>query len=306
MIESMTGYGTASQRFDLGGGLFASISAECRSVNSRFLDLNLRLPDECRPAELAIRDLVHQHIQRGKLDIRLQYQLEEASNPSSAELIDPDVLQKLLLAQEQIRHSVPDAGQLRMADILRWPGLIREAKGSEQAWREASLSVVRQAITTMKEARRSEGQALALIMKQKTQAIREIVKQLEPLMPQIVAAHQNKLQQKLTEMLAGQDAQGQAIQRQDIAERVRQELILYGVKIDVAEELGRLCTHLDAIDQALNKGGAVGKRLDFIMQELNREANTLGSKSVSQESSQASIEIKILIEQMREQVQNLE
>ena len=306
MIESMTGYGTASQRFDLGGGLFASISAECRSVNSRFLDLNLRLPDECRPAEAGIRDLVHQSMQRGKVDIRLQYQLEEASTPTSTELIDPDVLQKLLLVQAQIQRSVPDAGALKMSDILRWPGLIREAKGSEQAWREASLAVVRDALKAMKEARRNEGQALAVIMKQKTAAIREIVKNLEPLMPQIIAAHQNKLQQKLTEILAGQDAQGQIIQRQDIAERVRQELILYGVKIDVAEELGRLGAHLDAIDQALAKGGAVGKRLDFMMQELNREANTLGSKSVSQESSQASIEIKILIEQMREQVQNLE
>ena len=161
-------------------------------------------------------------------------------------------------------------------------------------------------MTALKESRRSEGQALHHVLMERVLGIRAIVQQLEPLIPQVIAAHQAKLSEKLTEILTGVDVQGQAVNKNDVSERIRQEVVLYGVRIDVAEELSRLKAHLDAVEAALKKGGPVGKRLDFLMQELNREANTLGSKSVSQESSNASIEMKLLIEQVREQVQNLE
>jgi uncharacterized protein (TIGR00255 family) len=168
------------------------------------------------------------------------------------------------------------------------------------------VEAANEAVKALKLSRQEEGAALLGVLMERVNGIRAIVAKMEPLIPTIVAAHQAKLSERLTEILTGIDAQGNANSKTDISDRIRQEVVLYGVRIDVAEELSRLKTHLDVVEAALMKGGPVGKRLDFLMQELNREANTLGSKSVSQESSDASIEMKLLIEQMREQVQNLE
>jgi uncharacterized protein (TIGR00255 family) len=183
---------------------------------------------------------------------------------------------------------------------------LQEGRADEEVLKKATLAAAQDALAALKEARHREGQALAQLITQRLVAIGAIVKRLEPLIPQIIAAHQAKLTERLTEILTGVDADGGAVGKAEVAERIRQEVVLYGVRIDVAEELGRLNTHLDSVRLALEKGGPVGKRLDFLMQELNREANTLGSKSVSLETSNASMEIKLLIEQMREQVQNLE
>ena len=306
MIESMTGFGSASRQLDLGGGVYATVAVECRSVNSRFLDLNIRCPEECRSSEMPIRELVTKQLARGKVEFRINVQRELASAPAGNDLLNQDALVGLKALEAAVLKEMPSAGTLRMGEILRWPGILNESKVGDELWREATVDAAKEAIGALKSSRQGEGQALRVILMERVNGIRAIVARIEPLIPTIIAAHQAKLSERLTEILTGVDAQGNANTKTDISDRIRQEVVLYGVRIDVAEELGRLKTHLDTVESALTKGGPVGKRLDFLMQELNREANTLGSKSVSQESSDASIEMKLLIEQMREQVQNLE
>lgn len=306
MIESMTGFGSASRQLDLGGGVYATVAVECRSVNSRFLDLNIRSPEECRSAEMSLREMVTKQLGRGKVEFRINVHRETQVTAQANDLLNADGLKSLKALESAVLKEMPNAGNLRMGEILRWPGVINEKNADDELWRKLTIEAAGEALTALKESRRSEGQALHHVLMERVLGIRAIVQQLEPLIPQVIAAHQAKLSEKLTEILTGVDAQGQAVNKNDVSERIRQEVVLYGVRIDVAEELSRLKAHLDAVEAALKKGGPVGKRLDFLMQELNREANTLGSKSVSQESSNASIEMKLLIEQMREQVQNLE
>ena len=306
MIESMTGFGSASRQLDLGGGVYATVAVECRSVNSRFLDLNIRSPEECRSAEMPLREMVTKQLGRGKVEFRINVHRETQVTAQANDLLNADGLKSLKALESAVLKEMPNAGNLRMGEILRWPGVINEKNADDELWRKLTIEAAGEALTALKESRRSEGQALHHVLMERVLGIRAIVQQLEPLIPQVIAAHQAKLSEKLTEILTGVDAQGQAVNKNDFSERIRQEVVLYGVRIDVAEELSRLKAHLDAVEAALKKGGPVGKRLDFLMQELNREANTLGSKSVSQESSNASIEMKLLIEQMREQVQNLE
>ncbi len=306
MIESMTGFGSASRQLDLGGGVYATVAVERRSVNSRFLDLNIRSPEECRSAEMPLREMVTKQLGRGKVEFRINVHRETQVTAQANDLLNADGLKSLKALESAVLKEMPNAGNLRMGEILRWPGVINEKNADDELWRKLTIEAAGEALTALKESRRSEGQALHHVLMERVLGIRAIVQQLEPLIPQVIAAHQAKLSEKLTEILTGVDAQGQAVNKNDVSERIRQEVVLYGVRIDVAEELSRLKAHLDAVEAALKKGGPVGKRLDFLMQELNREANTLGSKSVSQESSNASIEMKLLIEQMREQVQNLE
>ena len=306
MIESMTGFGSASRQLDLGGGVYATVAVECRSVNSRFLDLNIRSPEECRSAEMSLREMVTKQLGRGKVEFRINVHRETQVTAQANDLLNAEGLKSLKALESAVLKEMPNAGNLRMGEILRWPGVINEKNADDELWRKLTIEAAGEALTALKESRRSEGQALHHVLMERVLGIRAIVQQLEPLIPQVIAAHQAKLSEKLTEILTGVDAQGQTVNKNDVSERIRQEVVLYGVRIDVAEELSRLKAHLDAVEAALKKGGPVGKRLDFLMQELNREANTLGSKSVSQESSNASIEMKLLIEQMREQVQNLE
>ena len=306
MIESMTGFGSASRQLDLGGGVYATVAVECRSVNSRFLDLNIRSPEECRSSEMAIRELVTKHLSRGKVEFRINVQREAQSSQAPTDLLNQDALTGLKALEAAVLKEMPSAGNMRMGEILRWPGILNESKVNDDLWRIAAVEAAGEAVKALKVSRQGEGKALLAMVMERVNGIRAIVSKIEPLIPTIVAAHQAKLSERLTEILTGVDAQGNATTKTDISDRIRQEVVLYGVRIDVAEELSRLKTHLDVVESALTKGGPVGKRLDFLMQELNREANTLGSKSVSQESSDASIEMKLLIEQMREQVQNLE
>ena len=181
--------------------------------------------------------------------------------------------------------------------------MLSEPRGDEDGWLAATTEAGRAALTALMDSRAVEGQALVQVLLNITQKMREIVAKIEPLIPGYVAQYQAKLTERLSEALA---AQAQAKSGVELMERIRQEVVLYAVRIDVAEEFARLKTHLQAVDSALAGKGPVGKRLDFLMQELNREANTLSSKSVAEECTQAALELKLLIEQMREQVQNLE
>ncbi len=309
MISSMTGYGSASRQVSLGAGVVADLQVECRAVNSRFLDLGFRLPDECRGAEPALREMATQGLARGKVEFRAAWRVNSAaagaakSNPHALGAINQDRLDALYTLQEKAQESFPKAQQLSIAEVLRWPGVVSEPRGDEDNWITASVEAGRAALAALLESRHAEGKALVGVLTNITGKMRDIVKVIEPKVPEYVSQYQEKLTERLAEALATQE---QAKAGTELMERIRQEVVLYAVRIDVAEEFARLKTHLQAVDTALAGKGPVGKRLDFLMQELNREANTLSSKSVSEECTQAALELKLMIEQMREQVQNLE
>jgi uncharacterized protein (TIGR00255 family) len=278
-------------------------------VNSRFLDLGFRLPDECRGAEPALRELVTQSLSRGKVEFRAAWRINSAAagaakgNPHSLGAINQDRLDALYTLQEKAQDAFPKAQELSIAEVLRWPGVISEPRGEEEGWIAATIEAGKAALAMLTESRQVEGKALVGVLTSITGKMREIVKTIEAKVPQYVAQYQEKLTERLSEALAAQE---QAKAGTELMERIRQEVVLYAVRIDIAEEFARLKTHLQAVDAALAGKGPVGKRLDFLMQELNREANTLSSKSVSEECTQAALELKLFIEQMREQVQNLE
>jgi uncharacterized protein (TIGR00255 family) len=304
----MTGYGSASRQIDLASGGFANLQVEIRAVNSRFLDLSFRLPDECRSAESALRELLQKQLKRGKVELRAAWRLgySDAGSNSATIQLQQAPLDALRKAQELVQKQFPDAGELRMADILRWPGVIAESTLGEEEWQSATLAAGQEALKQLIQSRQTEGRALSQELQAIVKAIHTIISQLEPRLPEIVSHFQAKLVTRLEEALGVHAKQAQIPLNAELMERIRQEVVLYAVRIDVAEELARLKTHLQTTTQALQEGGAVGKRLDFLIQEMNREANTLGSKSASEDCTSAALELKLLIEQMREQVQNLE
>ena len=312
MISSMTGYGSASRQVSLGAGVVADLQVECRAVNSRFLDLGFRLPDECRGAEPALRELVSQSLSRGKVEFRAAWRINNSGepakvNPQALGALNQDRLEALRVLQAQALETFTDARELSIADVLRWPGVVAEPRGEEEGWITATVEAGKAALAVLSESRNAEGKALVGVLTNITSKMRSIVKTIEPKVPEYVAQYQEKLTARLSEALAAQEqGKNSSGSGTELMERIRQEVVLYAVRIDVAEEFARLKTHLQAVDTALAGKGPVGKRLDFLMQELNREANTLSSKSVSEECTQAALELKLLIEQMREQVQNLE
>ena len=308
MISSMTGYGSASRQVSLGAGVVADLQVECRAVNSRFLDLGFRLPDECRGAEPVLRELVTQNLSRGKVEFRAAWRINSnggaaKANPQALGALNQDRLDALKILQAQAQETFANARELSISDVLRWPGVVSEPRSEEEGWIAATIEAGKAALAVLTESRNAEGKALVGVLTNITGKMRAIVKTIEPKVPEYVAQYQAKLTERLSEALAVQE---QAKSGTELMERIRQEVVLYAVRIDIAEEFARLKTHLQAVDTALAGKGPVGKRLDFLMQELNRETNTLSSKSVSEECTQAALELKLLIEQMREQVQNLE
>jgi uncharacterized protein (TIGR00255 family) len=305
----MTGYGSASRQVSLGGGVVADLQVECRAVNSRFLDLGFRLPDECRGAEPALREMATQELSRGKVEFRAAWRINSGAASSSKAnshvlgALNKERLDALYTLQERAQEGFPKATELTISDILRWPGVVSEPRGEEDGWIAATVEAGRAALTSLIESRRAEGKSLVGVLTKITGKMLDIVAVIEPKVPLYVTQYQEKLTERLSEALVAQE---QSKGGPELMERIRQEVVLYAVRIDVAEEFARLKTHLEAVDKALVGKGPVGKRLDFLMQELNREANTLSSKSVSEECTQAALELKLFIEQMREQVQNLE
>ena len=315
----MTGYGSASRPVSLGAGVVADLQVECRAVNSRFLDLGFRLPDECRGAEPLLREMATQALARGKVEFRAAWRINansSATSPSRAtSTLNQERLAALKALQSEVLNTFPQAGELRMADVLRWPGVVNEPRGEEEGWIGATAEAAKVALDALMASRVAEGAALVGVLQTIAQQMQAIITTLEPRIPEYVQQYQDKLSARLAEALisqgnqASQGSQGNlssGIVPPEVLDRIRQEVVLYAVKIDVAEEFARLKTHLQAVTTALKGKGPVGKRLDFLMQELNREANTLSSKSVSDECTAAAVELKLLIEQMREQVQNLE
>jgi uncharacterized protein (TIGR00255 family) len=310
MISSMTGYGSASRPVSLGAGVVADLQVECRAVNSRFLDLGFRLPDECRGAEPLLREMVTQALARGKVEFRAAWRINASSTAASPSRATSTLNQERLAAlkalQSEVLNTFPQAGELRMADVLRWPGVVNEPRGEEEGWIGATAEAAKAALDALMISRAAEGAALVGVLQSITQQMQATITSLEPRIPEYVQQYQDKLSARLAEALTSQGNDSNGNVPAEVLDRIRQEVVLYAVKIDVAEEFARLKTHLLAVTTALKGKGPVGKRLDFLMQELNREANTLSSKSVSDECTAAAVELKLLIEQMREQVQNLE
>jgi len=292
MIHSMTGYASTSAALPPDGAR-GTLAIELRSVNARFLDLQFRIADDLRGLEPVLRELIAARVSRGKLDCRVY--LNENAQLVAVNRLNPDALERLKELAAQVQKTLPQATPLRVADVLRWPGVVAEPKADEEATRALAADLCRKALDELVASRRREGSKLAAAISERVAAMRQRIEQAAPLVPQSIAAYQAKLSEKLREALGTNDD-----------DRVRTELAVFAAKVDVDEELTRLRAHLDEVERNLKKGGAAGKRLDFIAQELNREANTLASKSASQEITDCALELKLLIEQMREQVQNIE
>jgi uncharacterized protein (TIGR00255 family) len=287
MIASMTGYAAAAA--DVSG---RAIALELRSVNSRYLDIQFRIADELRAAEPALRELIQSRIARGKVDCRLSF---GAAAAQAAAQLNPEALTRLRRLSEQAASAFPEAAPLRLADVLRWPGVLAEEAASEEQMRAAALGACRRALDDLCASRRREGERLAAIVRSRVSEMRRRIAEVAPLLPEAVAAYRAKLAERLREALGSADD-----------ERVRAELAVFAMKSDVDEELTRLQAHLDEVERTLGAEGAVGKRLDFLAQELNREANTLASKAAGAKIGECALELKLLVEQMREQVQNIE
>lgn len=288
MIHSMTGYATASRELPWG-----AVSVELRSVNHRYLDVSFRVPDELRQAEQALRETISGAMTRGKIECRVSYVLR--SNSEGGTELDSTLLAQVLELNARARAALPEARPLTVADILRWPGMLGTDDLPADELRATAGELLREALREFTAARAREGAKLAAVILERATEMRTRIAVVQPRIPMIIAAFQEKLNARLKEALVSADD-----------ERVRQEIALFINKIDVDEELSRLATHLDELQRILGKGGASGKRLDFLMQELNREANTLGSKSADIEVTRVAMDLKLLIEQMREQIQNIE
>jgi uncharacterized protein (TIGR00255 family) len=287
MILSMTGYANTSAEYSS-----SSLSVELRAVNHRYLDIQMRMPDELRGFEGQMREAISAQLQRGKVECRINYATRNTLGRSQ---LNHDLLVQLAAWNQQIQNVIPSSTSLNVADVLRWNGVLEVPKDDEDGLRSTLFELLTQALQEFSSSRAREGGKLKDFLLQRVDKIEALRVAVMPNVPAAIAAYEQKLIARLRDALQNTDD-----------ERVRQEIVLFASKIDVDEELSRLASHLTEMRRILTQGGAVGKRLDFLMQELNREANTLGSKSVDAEVSRNAMEMKILIEQMREQIQNLE
>ena len=288
MIASMTGFASQSRDYDYG-----QLNLEIRTVNHRYLEIQFRLPDELRSLETGLRDAIGAKIARGKVDCRIGF----APIPSAAKglPLNDDVLKQLIKYNESIKSMLPGSAPLSVSNILNFPGIFEQDTPPVEQIAADALVLLGNALEELGHTRGREGEKLKALLLERVTRMELLADEVVPLIPKLVAAFQEKLMARI------RDA---ALNIED--DRLRQEVVLFASKIDVDEELSRLKAHLTEVRRVLDKGGSAGKRLDFLMQELNREANTLGAKSVATDVSKTSVEIKVLIEQMREQIQNIE
>ena len=287
MVQSMTAFARVEQN-----GAYGTLSWELRSVNHRYLEPHLRLPDTLREVEGTVREALRNGLSRGKVECTLK--LTESASEQSLH-VNQERTQQLIQAAEQISQLIAQPAALNPLEVLAWPGVLSTQTMDSQAINSAAIELFRSALTQLKESRGREGADLARLISERLEAIQNEVVVLRELVPQMLELQRQKILTRCQEMQVELDPQ-----------RLEQELVLVAQKSDVAEELDRLATHITEVSRVLKAGGAIGRRLDFLMQELNREANTLGSKAIDTRSTQAAVNIKVLIEQMREQVQNIE
>ena len=284
----MTGFAAATHESAQG-----SIGVEVKTVNHRYLEFQTRIPEELRPLEPAMREAVAARLTRGKVDCRVTF--TPISTASRSLVPDAAAMKSLHAAANEVARHFPEARPLSVAEVLHWPGVLADEALSADKLKDEVLAVLDRAIGELDQSRMREGAKLEAVLRERLASMEKLVKDAQPLMPAAIKAFQEKLATKIAEAGASPSD-----------ERVHQEIVLYAARIDVDEELQRLVTHIAEFRRVLDRGGACGKRLDFLCQELNREANTLGSKSVANEMTRTSVELKVLIEQMREQVQNIE
>lgn len=297
-IASMTGYFAANGMTPAG-----TVTVECRSVNSRFLDLTLRLDDTLRFAEPAIRERLQKRLTRGKVEVRMSLSADESALPAQ---INESALKRLLELQSAVLRHSPEAAELSVSEILEMPGIAHTAKTDKDELLQAVLAVLDKTLDGFIAAREREGAALAKVINGYMDKMTSVVEEVRAAIPQILAQLQDKLAARLEDALSQTLTQQGTLTKEEITERIRQEVTLYAMRMDVDEEMNRLTTHIAEVRRLLAAGGAVGRKLDFMAQEMNREANTLGSKAAAIEMTQASLSLKITIDQMREQIQNLE
>jgi len=287
MIRSMTAFARADRRLQ-----GADLAWELRSVNHRYLELMPRLPDALRGLENALRERCRQRLGRGKVDITLRYQPDD----TDAELeLNEDLVKRLSEAARRVGDLVLHAGQVNPLEILQFPGVLSARQIDNDALETAALELLDEALDALIATRDREGEQLAKLIHDRLDRVEHEVERVRQALPGIRDALRQRLKQRVEEATDSPDP-----------DRLEQELVLAAQKMDVDEELDRLVTHVAEVRRVVRKGGLIGRRLDFLMQELNREANTLASKSVDADTTAAAVELKVLIEQMREQVQNIE
>ena len=297
-VASMTGYAVASGPTPLG-----TVTLECRSVNSRFLDLTLRLSEDLRFAEPLIREALQKRLSRGKVEIRGFVTPDENAVPAR---VNAAILNRIIELQRTIRAALPEARELSVSDLLEMPGVMVNEQLDQDAVSAAIAAIIGNMLDAFTASRAREGEALAGVLLNNCRQIEDVVTEVKGLMPEILAHIEGKLKDRLEDALSKALTETSTLTREEVSDRIRQEVTLYAMRMDVEEEINRLYTHVAEVRRILDKGGAVGRRLDFVVQEMNREANTLGSKAAAIEMTNASLALKVVIEQMREQIQNLE
>lgn len=288
MIRSMTAFARGETEQPWG-----SLQLELRSVNNRYLDVSPRLPEELRPLEPIIRERASARVGRGKLDCA--FKISYAADRSDAFSLNLELAEQIVHAIEQVEPLLEDAGGVTPMDVLRWPGVIQPSTPDIEPVQNAALALLDAALDDLIEMRLREGEKIRDMVLKRCGEIESIVAAVRRRVPELLEESRQKLRTRLEELKAQLDQ-----------DRLEQEMLFLAQKMDVSEELDRLDAHLGEVRRVLESDEPVGRRLDFLMQELNREANTLGSKSSAAESTRASVDLKVLIEQMREQIQNIE
>jgi uncharacterized protein (TIGR00255 family) len=288
MIHSMTGYATAAKEFP-----FGTLGVELRSVNHRYLDVQFRLPDDLRAVEPVLREMLSEQVGRGKVECRVSFSAGAGAQKSFK--LNEELMLQLEALELKVRTMLAGAGQLSASEVLRWPGVLATEPLPLDELQAACRDLLAAALKEFNAARAREGDKLKAILLERAAGMERRIAEITPRLPQVVATFRERLAARLKEALGSGDD-----------ERVRQEVAVFATKIDVDEELARLTSHVTELKRILAGGGTAGKKLDFLMQELNREANTLSSKSVDLIVTQAALDMKLLIEQMREQIQNIE
>ncbi len=288
MIASMTAYGRTEESGDVGHVIW-----EIRSVNHRYLEINTRLPEEVRMLESTIREHITKRIKRGKIDCNLRYEPNDDTDAGLS--LNAELIAALIKSTQQVQSSLPESGTINPLDVLRWPGVINRATPDPEKIGGPLLQQLDTTLDIVIETRQREGEKLQDMILERCDAVARIVSELRTKLPDIIDSVRDKLLSRAQELKVELEP-----------ERLEQELLLLTQKFDVAEELDRLNVHTEEVKRVLNNKEPVGRRLDFLMQEMNREANTLGSKAAHYNYSNASVDLKVFIEQMREQIQNIE
>ena len=287
MIKSMTAFAREEQRSELG-----ELTWEIRSVNHRYLEVFVRLPEEFRALETLVREKVGQSLSRGKVECVLRY--KSTGSAATQLIVNESLVKQLISASEQVAHLLHSETRLSIHEVMRWPGVLdAEAVDLDQVQTRA-IELLQTTLNGLVDSRQREGEKLGELISQRLEEMHRQVELAKKRMPEVIETLRERLQNKLADFAELEDT------------RVEQEMVILAQRLDIDEEMDRLGTHLEEVGRTLKQNKPIGRRLDFLMQELNREANTLGSKSADTVTTQVSVEMKVLIEQMREQIQNIE